>query len=46
MPQAICFGDVILNIYIDGTSLLAIVAVVLLGTVSRKVLRKLKKLLK
>lgn len=46
MPQAICFGDVILNIYVDGTSLLAVVAVVLLGTVSRKVLRKLKKLLK
>ena len=46
MPQAISFGDVILNIYVDGTSLLAIVAVVLLGTVSRKVLRKLKKLLK
>ena len=42
MPQDICFGDVIFNIYIDGTSLLAIVAVVLLGTVSRKVLRKLK----
>ena len=46
MPQAISFGDVILNIYVDGTSLLAIVAIVLLGTVSRKVLRKLKKLLK
>ena len=27
MPQAICFGDVILNVYIDGASLLAIVAV-------------------
>ncbi len=46
MPQDICFRDVIFNIYVNGTSLLAIVAVVLLGAVSRKVLRKLKKLFK
>ncbi len=46
MPQVVCFGDVILNINVDGASALGIAIGIVFGAASRKFLKRLLKLLK
>ena len=46
MPHVLCFGDVILNVSVDGASVVCIAIGIVLGAASRKLLKRLLKLLK
>lgn len=46
MPQVLCFGDVILNINVDGASVVCIAIGIVFSAASRKFLKRLLKRLK